>query len=170
MTPTDKRTPAASPARGGFSPRGGRGGSFSGGRGRGSGHGSGRGGSGHQNFTNGHQASRGKQNYDSGKPTTTVTTSTTNGDARKDTNAAAPASVEGTADGLGEPTTVVPTETTGTTDDTVPKPFDPPKGAAAPPAARKMPGTTRMSWAQIARWVLLHLGYSHYGIQSLNSP
>lgn len=151
---TDKRTPAGSPARGSFNPRGGRGG-FSGGRGRG-GHGSGRGGSGHHNFTNGHQASsRGKQNHDFGKPTTTPTVLTTNGDAQKDTKAAAPASVEGTADGLSDPTTNASSETPGAADpwgttSTAPKASDPPKGAAAP-ISRKVPSTTRMSWAQIAR-------------------
>jgi len=155
MTATDKRTPAASPARGGFSPRGGRGG-FSGGRGRGGGHGAGRGGSGHQNFTNGHQAhARGKQT-ESGKPSTTATALTTNDDARKDTNPTAPASVEGAADGLSHPTTNPPTETPGTTDalsttDTAPIAPNPPKVAAAPPTPRKVPGATNMSWAQIAK-------------------
>jgi len=152
---TDKRTPAGSPARGGFSPRGGRGG-FSGSRGRG-GHGGGRGGSGHHSFTNGHQApSRGKQNNDFGKPITTATVLTTNDDARKDTKVAVPASVEGTADGLSDPATIASTETPGGTADpwgttnTAPKACDPPKGAAAP-TPRKVPGTTSMSWAQIAR-------------------
>lgn len=161
-TATEKRTPAGTPARGGFSPRGGRGG-FSGGRGR-SGHGGGRGGSGHHNFTNGHQpSSRGKQNYDFGKPTITATALTTNGDTRKDTKAgtptsvegAAPTSVEGVADGLSDPATNAPTETPGTaepwaTTGTAPKVSDPPKSAAAPPS-RKLPGTTSMSWAQIAK-------------------
>ena len=158
---TEKRTPAGSPSRNSFSPRGGRGG-FSGGRGRGGhgGHGGGRGGSGHHNFTNGHQApSRGKQNYDLGKPSTPApaTALTTNGDTRKDPKAAAPASVEGTADGLSDPTTNASTETPGAADPlgtigTAPKVCDPPKSAAAPPS-RKMPGSTSMSWAQIARWV-----------------
>jgi hypothetical protein len=49
-----------------------------------------------------------------GKPTTTATALTTNGDARKDTNAAAPASVEGAADGLSDPATNASTETPGT--------------------------------------------------------
>jgi hypothetical protein len=156
MPATDKRTPTASPQRGGFSPRGGRGG-FSGSRGRGGGHGGGRGGSGHQNFTNGHQASlRGKQSHDSGKHTTTAAVSAVDGDARKDTNAVAPPSVEGTADGSNDPTIIASTETPGTADalgtiDAAPKASDPPKGIAAPPATRKVPGSTGMSWAQIAK-------------------
>ena len=162
-TATDKRTPAASPARGGWNLRGGRGG-LSGGRGRGGAHGGGRGGSGHQNFTNGHQvSSRGKQSNDSGKHSTTATVLTTNGDAPKDTNVVAPVSVEGVADGLSYPTHTTSNtsaETPGTTDpcgttDTAPTTSDPPKSAASPPAPRKVPGATGMSWAQIAKYVPL---------------